>query len=440
MVTMTGNTLAILLLAVFSASASGLATTSEGGIQFAFDTAVFKSGVGEDLLLEVYQEVDISQFSKDSDGMSFFTTEISLSNQQGDTLSWDIWNTEVQWTESGSAVNCTLFLVSAGNATLAMRMTDVGNGIQGVASRELEVVDPRHISDVELARTLMPAVEGSVSSLLKGNLIVFPAASTTFSVPGESMFYTYTELYALAGTDIERHSIFLNSDGVPVYARPAELISIPQGMETVALIDSIDLSAARYPGLYSLSVIYTQNGDTLEAVSKPLIVEVSMPSVTGGAESQGVFERNLEAFPLLLGREEAELFSRLDESGQALYFDSYWGARPGELSGYLARSRTVAQRFPSLFKAGWETDMGRVFLIYGEPDDVEANPFSTTMVPFESWSYYGAQQETFVFADMMGNGEYLQIYSTVDGEVSNPNWQGMIQLVNRGDGTGDEEF
>jgi hypothetical protein len=100
----------------------------------------------------------------------------------------------------------------------------------------------------------------------------------------------------------------------------------------------------------------------------------------------------------------------------------------------------VAVRFPSIGKAGWETDMGRVFLIYGDPDEVEANPFSTTMVPFESWSYYGAAQDTFVFADLMGNGDFLQIYSTVEGEVSNPNWQSMLQNVNTGEITSGEDF
>jgi GWxTD domain-containing protein len=440
MVTMTGSTIAILLLTVFSAGASGLATVSDGGIQFAFDTAVFKQGASETLLLEVYQEVEVSQFSKDSDNMSLFTTEIALSSEQGDTLAWDIWNTEVQYSESGSAVNCTLLPVNTGTFTLAVRVTDVSNGIQGVAVSQVEILEPEFFSDIELARTIMPAVEGSVSSLRKGNLIVFPAASTIFSVPGESMLYTYQELYSLAGSELQRHSMLMSPEGIPVFARPSELISIPSGMETVALIDSFDLSVARYPGLYSLSVTYTQAGDTLAAISKPMIVEVSNPVITGNAEQLTVSQRNLEEFPLLLGREETALFSRLDEAGQILYYDTYWGARPGEHSAFLDRSRIVAVRFPSIGKAGWETDMGRVFLIYGDPDEVEANPFSTTMVPFESWSYYGAAQDTFVFADLMGNGDFLQIYSTVEGEVSNPNWQSMLQNVNTGEITSGEDF
>ncbi len=439
---MTRSTTALLLVLAFSAAASGLATVSDGNIDFAIDTAVFSIGAGDTLLLEVYQETDIAQFSKDSDGMSLFTTEMILSTAIGDTLAVDIWNTPLTWSENGRAVNCELLPVLEGNWILTVRMTDVSNGIQGEAVREFSVETPLHLSDIEMARTIMPAVEGSVNSLLKGNIIVFPAASTKFIVPAESMMYTYQEVYSLGGTDILRYSKLLDSAGVPVFARPATAISIPVGMETVALIDSFDLSVVREPGLYSLSVTYTQNGDTLGSLSKPLVVEVNLP-VNESAQTEETFStRSLAEFTLILSQEQAELFNRLDEDGQVLYYDSYWSSHSEEHDGFLERSRFVASRFAAQGKEGWQTDMGRAYLIYGEPDEVEGDPFSTTQAPFELWYYYSGEQESFAFADLMGNGDFLQIYSTIPGEVSYPNWQGMIQNVNSGSGSDnfDEEF
>ncbi|MCK5130957.1 MAG: GWxTD domain-containing protein [Candidatus Sabulitectum sp.] len=441
---MTRSTTALLLVLAFTAAALGLATVSRGNIDFAIDTAVFsiRAGAGDTLLLEVYQEVDIAQFSRGSDGMCLFTTEISLCSVPGDTVAADIWNTPLAWSESGRAVNCTLLPVLEGDWILTVSMTDAGNGRQGVAVRELSVEHPEHLSDVEIARTIMPAVEGSVNSLLKGSIIVFPAASTRFAVPGESMLYTYQEIYSLGGTDILRYSKLLNPEGLPIFARPADVISIPDGMETIALIDSIDLSVVREPGLYTLSVTYTQNGDTLGSVFKPLVVEVFLP-VVESVQTPEIFSTGcLIEFPLLLNREEAELFNRLDEDGKALYYNNYWNANPGEHNGYLERSRVVAARFSALGKEGWETDRGRVYLIFGEPDEVESDPFSTTQAPYELWTYYSSEQEGFVFADLMGNGDYLQIYSTVEGEVSYSNWQSMLQNVNRSGGSsgGDDEF
>ncbi len=443
---MTGTTTVLLLILAFSAAASGLATVSEGNLQFAIDTAVFNIGAGDTLLLEVYQEVDVAQFSVDSDGMCLFTTEITLSSSAGDTLAWDIWNTPLEWRESGSVVNCGLLPVLEGDWTVTVRMTDVANGIQGIATRQLSVEYPEHFSDVELARTIMPATEGSVNTLLKGNMIVFPAASTRFSIPGESMIYTYQELYSLGGADILRYSKLLDSESVPVFARPPDAISIPSGMETIALIDSLDLTVVREPGLYSLSITYTMNGDTIGTVTKPMVVEVFIPVASTPAVNDFT-TRELEGFSILLAQEEGVLYHRLDEDARVLYYDNYWNARPGEHGGYLDRYRVVGRRYPSLGKEGWETDMGRVYLIFGEPDEVEADPFSTTQAPYEIWYFYDAEQESFVFADLMGNGDFIQIFSSVEGEISYPNWQSMLQNVNSGGRTTinpvdllDEEF
>ncbi len=439
---MTRSTTAILLVLACTAAALGLATVSEGNIEFAIDTAVFRIGAGDTLLLEVYQEVEIAQFSQNSDGMSLVTTEVSLTTATGDTLAVDIWNTPISWSESGSAVNCSLLPALEGDLTLTLTMTDVYNGRQGVAVKELSVVNPEFFSDLEMARTIMPAVEGSVNSLLKGSIIVFPAASTRFILPGETMVYTYQELYSLGGTEILRYSKLLNSGGVPIFARPADAISIPAGMETVALLDSIDLSVVREPGLYSLSVTYTQNGDTLGSVNKPMVVEVFLPVIESGQTADLNSARALTEFTILLNRGDAELFNRLDQEGRELYYDNYWSARPGELEGFNERVRTVASRFSAHGKEGWETDRGRVYLIFGEPDEVEANPFSTTQAPYELWYFYDSYQESFAFADLIGNGNYFQLFSTVEGEVSYPNWQTMILNVNSGIGTEDigEQF
>ena len=49
--------------------------------------------------------------------------------------------------------------------------------------------------------------------------------------------------------------------------------------------------------------------------------------------------------------------------------------------------------------------------------------------PYEIWSYYETGNSSFVFLDRDGSGNYMQIYSTVDGELSYPDWQNMIQPV-----------
>ncbi len=433
------NTVLPLVLVVFAALAGELATMSQGGIQFAIDTAVFSLGMEDTLLLEVYEELNISQLSKNEEGSSVYTTEITLESASGDTLAWDIWNTPVAWSEGGTAVNCTMLPVLRGSWILTVTMTDVNNGRQGTAVKEFQVNEMEHFSDVEMARTIMPAAQGSTSQLLKGSLIVYPAASTRFSLPGESMFYTYQELYGLGGMNLLRHSRLVDADGVTVFSRSAESIQIPEGVETVALLDSIDLTVVREPGLYSLSVVYTADGDTVQALDKPMFIDIAETAVQGVSQTIAISDRKLEVLPVLLSNEDAELYERLDGESRELYYDNYWNARPGEHEGFLQRCQTVTSRYGSFNREGWQSDRGRVYLIYGEPDDVESSPFSTTQAPYTIWYYFGNQQEMFVFADLMGNGDYLQIYSTIDGEISYSNWQGMLQNVNPGSGSSDDE-
>lgn len=433
---MIGRTALVLFAAATAVYAGGAATISEGSIEFSIDTALFSLGLSDTLLLEVYQELDIAQLARDDQGGCIYTTEITLENLQGDTLAWDIWNTPVAWSEGAAAVNCTMLPAVLGDLTLTVVMTDMNNGRQGTAVREFRVDGMGHFSDIELARTIMSAVEGSVSSLLKGSLIVYPAASTRFSIPGESMFYTYQEIYSLGGSNLLRHSRLLNADGIPVFGRSAETISIPAGVETAALLDSFDLTVVREPGLYSLSVVYTLDGDTLSMFYKPVFIGIAESVAQFQNQTGQISDRRFDEFSILLSNEEAELFSRLDESGKALFYDNYWNARPGEHSGFVQRCNVVAMRYASMGKQGWQSDRGRVFIIFGEPDETESNPFSTTQAPYTIWYYYGNQQETFVFADLMGNGDFLQIYSTIDGEVSYSNWQNMLQNINSDTGFG----
>ncbi len=426
---------AITAILILSAAvyADQLAAVSQGGIKFAIDSAVFSIGSPESVLLEVYQEIELTEFASDEDGNVSFTTEVSLENMQGDTLGWDIWNTSAVKSTTGSAVNCAMLQAVPGEWLLSVRITDMLNGREGVAQRALSIIPAGNFSDVEMARTIMHSVEGSENTLLKGNRIVFPAASTTFFIPGETMIYTYHELYSLGGRELRRQCILSNAEGVPVYGRPAEPISIPEGVETAALVDSIDISGIREAGLYTLSLCYTENGDTLYMAEKPMIIDVVDSQTTGASETaSAVQSERLNEFLLILTSEERNMFERLDDAGRSLYYRNYWQARPEELALFLEKCEFAENRYGGAFREGWQTDRGRVYLIYGEPDDIEANPFSTTQAPYEIWYYYGNVEDTFVFADLMGNGDFTQIYSSIAGEISYSNWMNMLQNINSG--------
>jgi hypothetical protein len=53
--------------------------------------------------------------------------------------------------------------------------------------------------------------------------------------------------------------------------------------------------------------------------------------------------------------------------------------------------------------------MGMVFIILGEPNDVERHPFEQGAKPYQIWYYY-QQDRRFIFIDETGFGDYRLVY------------------------------
>ena len=60
------------------------------------------------------------------------------------------------------------------------------------------------------------------------------------------------------------------------------------------------------------------------------------------------------------------------------------------------------------YQAGWRTDMGMVYLVFGPPSNVERHPFDIDSKPYEIWTYYDLSY-SFVFLDDTGFGDYRLI-------------------------------
>ena len=99
-------------------------------------------------------------------------------------------------------------------------------------------------------------------------------------------------------------------------------------------------------------------------------------------------------------------------------FDEFWGKRDPTpdtpenelMEEYYNRISYANERFVSSSKeAGWETDMGSVYVIYGPPDDVYSQPWAVeNQRPYQIWYYYKMGRK-FVFVDPTGFGEYVLV-------------------------------
>jgi GWxTD domain-containing protein len=94
---------------------------------------------------------------------------------------------------------------------------------------------------------------------------------------------------------------------------------------------------------------------------------------------------------------------------------------------YLARAREADARFTTVLRPGWNSDQGRVYILYGVPSNIEREPSNPTLKPHEIWRYDEIQGGViFVFADRTGFRNYELIHSSHRNELQNPDWQRLI--------------
>ena len=117
------------------------------------------------------------------------------------------------------------------------------------------------------------------------------------------------------------------------------------------------------------------------------------------------------------------------------YFLNFWITRDktdpqGAWVKYKKLVDYANKKFKSVNHDGYETDRGRVFLQYGQPDVVSQNYDEPAAYPYEIWQYYklGDQRnKKFVFytKDIVTNN-FVLIHSDALGELSNYQWQYIV--------------
>ena len=149
-------------------------------------------------------------------------------------------------------------------------------------------------------------------------------------------------------------------------------------------------------------------------------------------ETQDYFRKWLEQDVVyIISEEEEDVFLRLtNDDERERFIEQFWRRRDSDLRTAVnefkeEHYRRIAYANDHFFsaKAGWRTDRGRTYILWGPPDDREMRPSggryerliyegggTTTTYPFERWIYrhipgIGSDIEL-EFVDQSGTGEY----------------------------------
>jgi len=68
---------------------------------------------------------------------------------------------------------------------------------------------------------------------------------------------------------------------------------------------------------------------------------------------------------------------------------------------YYQRIHYANEHFSTSYTEGWRTDMGMVYIIFGQPNNIERHPYDPDNKPYEIWDYYENNRQ-FIFVDYTG--------------------------------------
>ncbi|MCU0452361.1 MAG: GWxTD domain-containing protein [Bacteroidetes bacterium] len=300
------------------------------------------------------------------------------------------------------------------------------------------------VSDLELCSSISTGKEGG--AFIKNTLEVVPNATLVFGVTSHPVLFHYAELYQLSSTASYALLSSIQDARGNVVRQNARVrsFSSPNSVD-VGTINVGSVPSGRY------TLVYRVLRDSVEEVAKtsktfyvynphiqPRAVSASSmkASEMAGLTLDELGEEFQRARYLSTEQEKAS-FAKLTTAEArreflAMFWESVERGRPGftpiTRMAYLQRVVTANLKYRVHSREGWQSDRGRVYLLYGDPDDIERVPSNEDTKPYEIWYYNQIESGVqFIFIDRTGFGEYILGHSTKRGELRDEGWQRLLQ-------------
>ncbi len=301
------------------------------------------------------------------------------------------------------------------------------------------------MSDLQFASRIIPNSPNNNSIFYKNTYEIIPSIMNVFGENQPVLFY-YMELYNLKNLpkgDIKLQSVVFNSRGKVVSSK-SKIISnslnsrVEVGTEvlnkyptdsytlTEALLDSavnIGISSSKRFFVYNPSIPLPDTSYTNS---------ISSLSSEFNVMSEDEVDKTFQESRYVATTNEIKQYEGLETlDGKRKFLYEFWRSRDMNpatqlneaYQDYMNRVQRCNERYTSMGKEGWKTDRGRIYLLYGEPTEIERYPNEQNTKPYEIWHYNELQGGViFVFADITGFSQYTLVHSTMRGELRDDNW------------------
>jgi GWxTD domain-containing protein len=426
---------------------------SEGTIKYWVDGASFAGDSGR-TWQEIYWSLPVKDFvAKQNAGQRLisYKTMIQLSDTSGKLLLNEDWNSNlnvppVQEIERRDLATMDLIVannLNPGDYRLKFMVSDLNGGNIGTLDREINVpfFNPGtlSISQIQVASDIY--LDSLKNRFSKGKLHIQPHPSRDFGEAYRNLYYYFEVYRPVLDTAGEGRfvQVSLNSTSLPVINN---LANNDITERTGQIIQTGGVNLDSFPeGLYILKASvkdgkgkvlgYSQGSVKVKRRSLEELAEVKDKQEM---ELQNMLREGGEYFyeiGYIASSRDIEQLKQLDASGKKEFLRRFWKSRDADpstpenevLLEHARRYKAADSKFGEKNQGGMKgslTDRGRLYIKYGDPNEVESKTMLGQYRPVEIWRYYNGNK--FVFVDKSSFGRYQLMYSKSKNERTDPNW------------------
>ncbi len=149
------------------------------------------------------------------------------------------------------------------------------------------------------------------------------------------------------------------------------------------------------------------------------------------------FKERKNLLSYIISPEQLSILNNLTATGQENYLKQFWKEhdlnhttpeneqRLEYVKRYILSNRLYSNNYTK--DNGWSSDRGRIYIKYGDYDEIDEVIAPRIGNSYEVWYYRSlGEGKFFVFEDWTGNYDYRLVHSNVDGEVYNDAWQDIL--------------
>lgn len=403
------------LSTLLAMAAAGEGTTAEAAIRFAADTASFPDSLGR-VETHLYVSVPLTSIPFTADGAGGGIADLDVAatwtDRKGHPLAGDDWSYRripgsltSEENEGRSLQRRYLFHLPAGDARVKVRVAVPGTRLSGETELELKVPSfsesPLKVSDLVFG-VCGDLVVAAPPENFEGDVLPHPSRTYGDDVPvvcvyalaADSLAGRPDTTYALrweirdgGGRTVRDSTLAFprRAGRGDIVLRPG-IAGLTMGTYRMTVDVSVGSSRVRREGTFRI------DESRISVLRDPQMVRTVLGYVATNDEMIALENAPDDSLESIWTRFWARRDPRPESSANEALIE------------FMQRVEVATRNF-GVLEPGWQSDMGRIYIKYGPPEQVDRTVSDVNGTPTEIWTYYG-RNATFVFQDQDGFGRY----------------------------------